>query len=387
MMEFYKENKINPFASCLPVPPPAPVLHRALPAAAQRRVHGRRASPAARRRLPVRRLDLIEKPTGAEADRPDHPLLRHDGRPRLYDHGPPRREGAQRIIFRAARHLRAVHRQLPGGPGRLLDRDEHLDDGPADGREEAHPGAAKPTTEEEARRRRPAPAPAAQEEEAAVAPGAQDASRRRTRRDPSPAAAQPACNVDSRRWRAPAQHCIPAEPAERVEPILERDRRRRRPRAPTSRSSETDEEITGPLDGRGPRRSSSAAAARRSTRCSSSATAPRSAAATSASASRSTPPATASERRESVERQADRAAERALESGKEIELEPMSPTERRIVHQHLKDRSGIETFSEGTEPERCVSSLRWSPIDGAEPATRLGRDAGRRRGARASCST
>jgi spoIIIJ-associated protein len=60
------------------------------------------------------------------------------------------------------------------------------------------------------------------------------------------------------------------------------------------------------------------------------------------------------ERREAVERQADRAAERALESGKEIELEAMSPTERRIVHQHLKDRSGVETFSEGTEPERCV---------------------------------
>jgi spoIIIJ-associated protein len=60
------------------------------------------------------------------------------------------------------------------------------------------------------------------------------------------------------------------------------------------------------------------------------------------------------ERREAVERQADRAAERALESSKEIELEAMSPTERRIVHQHLKDRSGVETFSEGTEPERCV---------------------------------
>jgi spoIIIJ-associated protein len=60
------------------------------------------------------------------------------------------------------------------------------------------------------------------------------------------------------------------------------------------------------------------------------------------------------ERREAVERQADRAADRALESAKEIELDPMSPTERRLVHQRLKDRSGIETFSEGTEPERCV---------------------------------
>jgi spoIIIJ-associated protein len=59
-------------------------------------------------------------------------------------------------------------------------------------------------------------------------------------------------------------------------------------------------------------------------------------------------------RRETVERQADRAAERALESGKEIELEPMSASERKTVHDHLAERSGLETFSEGEEPERCV---------------------------------
>ena len=59
-------------------------------------------------------------------------------------------------------------------------------------------------------------------------------------------------------------------------------------------------------------------------------------------------------RRETVERQADRAADRALKSGNEIELEPMTPNERRVVHQHLKERPGIETFSEGEEPERCV---------------------------------
>jgi spoIIIJ-associated protein len=59
-------------------------------------------------------------------------------------------------------------------------------------------------------------------------------------------------------------------------------------------------------------------------------------------------------RREAIERQADRAADRALETGKEIELEPMSPNERRVVHQHLKERAGLETFSEGEEPERCV---------------------------------
>ena len=59
-------------------------------------------------------------------------------------------------------------------------------------------------------------------------------------------------------------------------------------------------------------------------------------------------------RREAIEQQADRAAERALKTGKEIELEAMTPSERRVVHQHLKDRAGVETFSEGDEPERCV---------------------------------
>ena len=59
-------------------------------------------------------------------------------------------------------------------------------------------------------------------------------------------------------------------------------------------------------------------------------------------------------RRSMVERQADRAADRALETGREIELEPMTPNERKIVHDHLKERSGVETFSEGEEPERCV---------------------------------
>jgi len=59
-------------------------------------------------------------------------------------------------------------------------------------------------------------------------------------------------------------------------------------------------------------------------------------------------------RRELLEGQADRAAQRALESGKEIELEPMSASERKVVHDHLLERSGVETFSEGEEPERCV---------------------------------
>jgi len=59
-------------------------------------------------------------------------------------------------------------------------------------------------------------------------------------------------------------------------------------------------------------------------------------------------------RQAAIEQQADRAAGRAQKTGKEIELEAMTPSERRVVHQHLKDRAGVETFSEGDEPERCV---------------------------------
>jgi spoIIIJ-associated protein len=68
-------------------------------------------------------------------------------------------------------------------------------------------------------------------------------------------------------------------------------------------------------------------------------------------------------RRETVVRQADRAAERALETGKEIELEPMTASERKGVHDHLAERAGIETFSEGDEPERCVIV---APLVGAD---------------------
>jgi spoIIIJ-associated protein len=58
--------------------------------------------------------------------------------------------------------------------------------------------------------------------------------------------------------------------------------------------------------------------------------------------------------REQLERQADQAAQRALRRGRAVELEPMSSQERRVVHDRLKDRAGIETYSEGDEPDRFV---------------------------------
>jgi spoIIIJ-associated protein len=59
-------------------------------------------------------------------------------------------------------------------------------------------------------------------------------------------------------------------------------------------------------------------------------------------------------RREVLTARADRAAEQALEHNASVEMDPMSAQERRVVHEHLKERSGVETFSEGDEPRRCV---------------------------------
>lgn len=59
-------------------------------------------------------------------------------------------------------------------------------------------------------------------------------------------------------------------------------------------------------------------------------------------------------RRETLESRADRAAEQALTNNRAVEMDPMSAQERRVVHERLKERTGIETYSEGDEPRRCV---------------------------------
>jgi spoIIIJ-associated protein len=59
------------------------------------------------------------------------------------------------------------------------------------------------------------------------------------------------------------------------------------------------------------------------------------------------------ERREAaLRRAADRAVEDALSFGRAVELEPMGPQERRIVHMYLRERSEVQTHSEGDEPDR-----------------------------------
>jgi spoIIIJ-associated protein len=58
-------------------------------------------------------------------------------------------------------------------------------------------------------------------------------------------------------------------------------------------------------------------------------------------------------RRATLEGIALRAAEQAA-SGERVLLEPMTAVERKVVHERLKEVAGVETSSEGIEPNRYV---------------------------------
>jgi spoIIIJ-associated protein len=62
-------------------------------------------------------------------------------------------------------------------------------------------------------------------------------------------------------------------------------------------------------------------------------------------------------RRAALESLALRSAEEALATRSRIELEPMTAVERKTVHVRLKEVDGVETGSEGTEPNRFVVIL------------------------------
>ena len=54
-----------------------------------------------------------------------------------------------------------------------------------------------------------------------------------------------------------------------------------------------------------------------------------------------------------VER-ARQVARKVLETGREEALDPMNPYERKLVHDAVADLGGLETSSQGEEPNRCV---------------------------------
>jgi spoIIIJ-associated protein len=59
-------------------------------------------------------------------------------------------------------------------------------------------------------------------------------------------------------------------------------------------------------------------------------------------------------RQATLETLARRTARRVADSGEPEALEPMTPVERRIVHQFLQEDPDVETRSEGSEPYRHV---------------------------------
>lgn len=69
-------------------------------------------------------------------------------------------------------------------------------------------------------------------------------------------------------------------------------------------------------------------------------------------------------RRVTLDALAVRSAERVVLNSEAIALEPMTAVERKLVHLRLKEFAGVETRSEGTEPNRHVVI---EPADGPAP--------------------
>jgi spoIIIJ-associated protein len=67
-------------------------------------------------------------------------------------------------------------------------------------------------------------------------------------------------------------------------------------------------------------------------------------------------------RGEALRGQADDAADEALRFGRAVSLDAMGASERKLVHEYLRDRGDVETYSEGDEPHRhlVVAPLRSS---------------------------
>jgi spoIIIJ-associated protein len=62
-------------------------------------------------------------------------------------------------------------------------------------------------------------------------------------------------------------------------------------------------------------------------------------------------------RRATLESLAVRTAQQVRMNGERLELDPMTAVERKVVHLRLKEFDGVQTASEGTEPNRYVVVL------------------------------
>ncbi len=60
-------------------------------------------------------------------------------------------------------------------------------------------------------------------------------------------------------------------------------------------------------------------------------------------------------RAKQLEKDADRAVAEVARTGRRVELEPMTSSERKVIHQYLKDVPDIQTISAGREPNRRLA--------------------------------
>ncbi len=81
------------------------------------------------------------------------------------------------------------------------------------------------------------------------------------------------------------------------------------------------------------------------------------------------------QREETLKKLAEKMAAKAVEKGRKLNLEPMSPYERRIIHSALANNTEVKTVSEGKEPLRYISVIP----NNAKPTDR-GLHYGERRG-------
>jgi spoIIIJ-associated protein len=57
-------------------------------------------------------------------------------------------------------------------------------------------------------------------------------------------------------------------------------------------------------------------------------------------------------RASALRREADEAADSAVRGKRPVALDAMTASERKLVHEYLRERGDVETYSEGEEPDR-----------------------------------
>jgi len=74
----------------------------------------------------------------------------------------------------------------------------------------------------------------------------------------------------------------------------------------------------------------------------------------------------AERRRQALTIYAERLIDQLLDEGGEIMLEPMSPADRKVIHDVAASREGVNSYSEGEAPRRYVVLTATAPSGGSE---------------------